>query len=178
MTQTREARDPAALDAWRAANELLLWLQEEANREPLFLHGVRKDERSRSAKTFVRARQAGTEEVYWGVARLFAHYNRTPSNLLWVNFGTGSVGSALARLSWDERVPGSSRVYLNTLLRLGVRPPWRELMRTCIALRVHGIAPPDWRDLVLDLSGSNGPRRKVCQRWCDDFYASNRRYPK
>ncbi|MFE6500789.1 type I-E CRISPR-associated protein Cse2/CasB [Kitasatospora sp. NPDC057738] len=139
--------------------------------DPLFLSGLRKDERSRGAIIFAYARQEGTEEVYWGVSRLFAHFNRETGGRLWLNYGAGSMGSALARLSQVEQAQHSARVYMDALLHLRAQLPWRDLMRACVALREHGIAPPDWRELILDLSGSSGPRREVHQRWADDFYS-------
>ncbi|GGX54466.1 type I-E CRISPR-associated protein Cse2/CasB [Streptomyces noursei] len=187
MAQAQAPRDPAALEAWEAANSLVYWLQRAATEDPLFLPGLRKGEHTRAAASlFSRTGQAGREEVYLGVSQLFAFYNRVPQGEQRLGFGSGSLGAALARLSWTDRIHAreGSALYLDACLRPRTRLPWRQLTKACGALRDANVAPPDWRELILDLTTWHRPRDRpegtptVGQRWFDDYNSAYRRHPR
>ncbi|MFD4397285.1 type I-E CRISPR-associated protein Cse2/CasB [Kitasatospora sp. NPDC058478] len=177
MAQTR--RDPAALEAWKAANELVHWLQHATRNDPLFLLGLRRGKHPLVySDILLRAYQEGREEVYLGVSRLFAHYHRAPREQVrqQLGFGSGSMGTALARLSWTEHNPAHSRgwLYLDAFVRARARLPWRELTKVCNTLRDREVVAPDWRELVVDLSDWSHPRGRsgARERWFEDFHAT------
>ncbi len=177
----------------QAAKSFIQWLHCRIEEDPLFLPGLRRGEflpgqfHKRHtlwvAAFFEHAQLAGREEVYRGVARLYATYHRGPlrGDERRVEWGKGSMGTALARLTWTGGPlrPDRSQRYLDALMRRRTQRPWRELETICGVLRDHDVAPPDWSQLTVDLADWQRQSQPdhaptVPQRWHADYYATSR----
>ncbi|MFF8619254.1 type I-E CRISPR-associated protein Cse2/CasB [Streptomyces sp. NPDC015350] len=183
MTQRRSRRTAADLEEWKDAHSFIRCIQQAAKTEPLFLSTLSKGAAipiipGLPRTVFSRAEEAGGGEVHSGVARLFAHYYKMSGRERQDkidDLGTGSMGRALSRLPSPLGLHESSNLYLDAFLRSRSRLPWRPLTKAVGALGRRGCRPPDWRELVLDLSRWHHPRNRatgtpsVSERWWNDY---------